>query len=142
MLRQYGQPASPLTCRPLIKVPACQLHSPGIYHKLATQRREQGTFAGAVGAQHRDDLPCVQIECQVAQYLSPTATATQLFDTEHQKPPWRRTRISSDKKNGAPSSAVMIPRGSSAGARSNRAVTSDSSSNAAPSSIEAGSSQR
>ena len=53
-----------------------------------------------------------------------------------------RFRISNHKKNGPPMMAVMMPTGNSIGANTVRAMTSQTTRNAAPKNVDAGSTNR
>ena len=137
-LRQYRQATRPLAIRPVVKRSPMQHDLPSGGFQLAGQSLQQGALARSVRAEHTRHLSRLQVQRNPIQRRDGATPYRQIAAYQHQT----RSRSSRNRKNGAPSSAVTMPIGNSAGAITSRAATSASNSRVAPASAEAGKSSR
>ena len=112
--------------------------------KHAAQDAQQRRLAAAVRADDREQFAALRIQIDAAQHRPSVVTGLEVAYGQHQSRPRavRPCRRSSNRKNGAPTSAVITPIGTSNVGSIVRAIMSATIRNEAPRKPESGSTRR
>src|SRR5258705_4619815 len=113
-------------------VDAVDRHAAGVRSQQPAENAQQRGLAGAVRTDERDELAGTRDEIDAAEHLAILVPRADRARDNAAQTMTRRERTRSARKKGAPTSPVMTPTGSSAGASAVRAPRSASTSAIAP----------